>query len=335
MRSCLRGFPDISARLARRGPQPADAGWRVVAPFMRGYAPSSLSADGSYHVDALMDRARCGCSGSGPDPPAVTPSSIGHDWGAISRRRRHSRDAGQPVRQSGHHFGAVCRRRSVRWAGCRAGPSWPLPVAPPAAAQLVPYLFFQLPGVAGAFGRAGGAQARGGTGPRATSAEDARTVLDAIGEPANWRAALGYYRAMVRGSRPPARYAALHQALAGGAGVADAAHLHARDHGCASPDYIEWVRRVLPPAGSASTWSTAVGISCSSTSRQRRHRRPHPGFHRAWQPTGSPRSARADVLDVLQDAQRHLLAVRVRGCTKQIWMPRWHRWRSRPDATRI
>ena len=34
-----------------------DAGWRVVAPFMRGYAPSSIPTDGNYHVGVLIDDA--------------------------------------------------------------------------------------------------------------------------------------------------------------------------------------------------------------------------------------------------------------------------------------
>ena len=54
---CLHGFPDTAHGWRKVAPQLADAGWRVVAPFMRGYAPSSLSAEGSYHVGALMDDA--------------------------------------------------------------------------------------------------------------------------------------------------------------------------------------------------------------------------------------------------------------------------------------
>lgn len=54
------GFRKIAPRLV-------EAGWRVVAPFMRGYAPSSIPADGSYHVGALMDdalRARAAAGGT-------------------------------------------------------------------------------------------------------------------------------------------------------------------------------------------------------------------------------------------------------------------------------
>lgn len=44
---CLHGFPDTAHGWRKVAPQLADAGWPVVAPFTRGYAPSSLSAEGS------------------------------------------------------------------------------------------------------------------------------------------------------------------------------------------------------------------------------------------------------------------------------------------------
>ena len=54
---CLHGFPDTAYSWRKVAPALVDAGWRVVAPFMRGYVPSSLPSDGSYHVGALMDHA--------------------------------------------------------------------------------------------------------------------------------------------------------------------------------------------------------------------------------------------------------------------------------------
>ena len=54
---CLHGFPDTAYGWRKVAPALVDAGWRVVAPFMRGYVPSSLPSDGSYHVGALMDDA--------------------------------------------------------------------------------------------------------------------------------------------------------------------------------------------------------------------------------------------------------------------------------------
>ena len=66
---CLHGFPDTAYGWRNFAPRLAESGWRVVAPFMRGYAPSSIPSDGSYHVGALMDdalqaRSAAGCSGT-------------------------------------------------------------------------------------------------------------------------------------------------------------------------------------------------------------------------------------------------------------------------------
>ncbi len=54
---CLHGFPDTAYGWRKVAPLLADVGWRVVAPFMRGYAPSSIASDGSYHIGAPMDDA--------------------------------------------------------------------------------------------------------------------------------------------------------------------------------------------------------------------------------------------------------------------------------------
>jgi len=78
---CLHGFPDTAYTWRKVAPQLVDAGWRVVAPFMRGYAPTSVPSDGSYHVGALMDDALRVLEAAGPTGRDVF---IGHDWGAIA-----------------------------------------------------------------------------------------------------------------------------------------------------------------------------------------------------------------------------------------------------------
>ncbi len=78
---CLHGFPDTPYGFRKIAPRLVESGWRVVAPFMRGYAPSSIPADGSYHIGALMDDAlRVRSAGGGTERDVV----IGHDWGAIA-----------------------------------------------------------------------------------------------------------------------------------------------------------------------------------------------------------------------------------------------------------
>ena len=47
---CLHGFPDTALGFRTLAGHLVAAGYRVVAPFMRGYAPSSVPSDGAYHL---------------------------------------------------------------------------------------------------------------------------------------------------------------------------------------------------------------------------------------------------------------------------------------------
>ena len=44
---CLHGFPDSAQTWRHLLPELAAAGFHAVAPFMRGYAPTAVAADGS------------------------------------------------------------------------------------------------------------------------------------------------------------------------------------------------------------------------------------------------------------------------------------------------
>src|SRR4051794_12054653 len=76
----LHGFPDTAWTWRHLGPFLAARGHRVVAPFLRGYAPSGLAADG-YHVGGLMADAVGLYDELGGDDRTVL---VGHDWGAIA-----------------------------------------------------------------------------------------------------------------------------------------------------------------------------------------------------------------------------------------------------------
>ncbi len=77
---CLHGFPDTAHTWRYLLPELAAAGYRAVAPFLRGYAPSSLAADGNYQTGALVRDANALHEALGGASDAVI---IGHDWGAL------------------------------------------------------------------------------------------------------------------------------------------------------------------------------------------------------------------------------------------------------------
>lgn len=77
----LHGFPDTAYTWRHLGPALAAQGWRVVAPFMRGYAPSGVPIDGRGDVAALISDVLGIHRELGGGPDAVL---VGHDWGAIA-----------------------------------------------------------------------------------------------------------------------------------------------------------------------------------------------------------------------------------------------------------
>jgi pimeloyl-ACP methyl ester carboxylesterase len=76
---CLHGFPDGAQTWRHLLPELADAGFRAVAPWLRGYAPTGLDAQGRYQNGASVADATALHEVLGGDGSAVI---IGHDWGA-------------------------------------------------------------------------------------------------------------------------------------------------------------------------------------------------------------------------------------------------------------
>lgn len=75
---CLHGFPDSAESWADLLPRLADAGYRAVAPFMRGYPPTGIPADGDYFCDVLGADVLALLTALGEESAVL----IGHDWGA-------------------------------------------------------------------------------------------------------------------------------------------------------------------------------------------------------------------------------------------------------------
>ncbi len=76
---CFHGFPDTPHAYRHLMQDLASAGYRAVAPFIRGYAPTSIPSDDDYSTAILARDVSALHDALGGGADAVL---IGHDWGA-------------------------------------------------------------------------------------------------------------------------------------------------------------------------------------------------------------------------------------------------------------
>jgi pimeloyl-ACP methyl ester carboxylesterase len=77
---CLHGFPDTAETWREAQPAIAAAGYRVVAPYLRGYAPTEAPPDGDYRALTLGRDVLALIAALGEERAVV----VGHDWGAFA-----------------------------------------------------------------------------------------------------------------------------------------------------------------------------------------------------------------------------------------------------------
>ena len=227
---CLHGFPDSAYTWRQLLPALAAAGFRAVAPFMRGYAPTGIPADGAYQTGALAADANALHEALGGRDDAVL---IGHDWGAAAT---YGATAAAPDRW----------RRAVVMA------------VPPLAAMLEGffsyeqlkrsfYVFlFQTELAEIALTRSFVAGLWRDWSPGYDATADVAHVMDCLGTPQHVAAAIGYYRAMLDPSRHLDRYAA-EQAATAAVGSRPHLYLHGARDGCLGVDLVKDAGRHLPP----------------------------------------------------------------------------------------
>jgi pimeloyl-ACP methyl ester carboxylesterase len=78
---CAHGFPDCARSFRLQVPALVAAGFRVVAPYLRGYAPSGLARDGRYDPATIGGDLCALVQHYSPRAPAAL---VGHDWGAVA-----------------------------------------------------------------------------------------------------------------------------------------------------------------------------------------------------------------------------------------------------------
>lgn len=81
---CAHGFPDHARTFRHLAPRLVAAGYRVVAPWLRGYAPTALPPGRVTELDTLAADLNALHRAVGGTGRAVL---VGHDWGAIAGYR--------------------------------------------------------------------------------------------------------------------------------------------------------------------------------------------------------------------------------------------------------
>jgi pimeloyl-ACP methyl ester carboxylesterase len=235
----LHGFPDTAWTWRRVAPLLGDAGYRVAAPFLRGYAPSGIPGDGDYTVRALVADAMAlhGRLG-GDDRTAV----VGHDWGAIIATALAG-DRGSP-------YGRVA---------ALAVP--PLSLMNPSRQSMGPWLaamarqpfhswyigFNQVPGLAESRFEWLTRKLWRAWSPGYDAAEDLALLRDAVPDRAHARAVVSYYRAQRGAGIRPAMRPPLTPLL----------YLHGDRDGTLDPRFFPVVAARLPESSPAALVSGA------------------------------------------------------------------------------
>ncbi|STZ16419.1 alpha/beta hydrolase fold protein [Mycolicibacterium phlei] len=201
---CMHGFPDSAHSWSALAPRLVDNGFRVIAPFNRGYAPTGPAPDGDYHIGAWMSDLIDLHTHLGRPADTVL---IGHDWGAFAA----SALAAYPGSPFAAHIvmsvpplAAMDNRRrglvgNLKMSAIQLRRSWYV-------------MFFQLPVVPErVLGRVIPRLWKDWSPPGTDVRAGVAAALDALPTLAHRRAAVAYYRSTVRFTRPAAQYRGLHR----------------------------------------------------------------------------------------------------------------------------
>lgn len=180
----VHGYPDTAWTWRHLGPFLAQRGWRAVAPFTRGYAPTDLAPDDSYLVADQSADLLALHEVLGGDDRAVL---IGHDWGAVAVWDITARE---PTRFASHVaisvppppalFKPFASRRTFKVGARQARMSWyflynQLPASERGLSRVIPKLWRDWS-------------------PGYDATQDLKLVFSALAAPERQRAALRYYR---------------------------------------------------------------------------------------------------------------------------------------------
>ena len=230
----LHGFPDTAQTWRHLMPVLADMGYRVVAPFTRGYAPSAVPSDGCYQTAMLARDANALHEKLGGDNESVI---IGHDWGAPSCY--------------GAAIDAPSRWRKV--VGMAVPPTAALGMAFVQNLEQIKkswYMFFFQHGLADLVV---GANNHGfiemlwrDWSPGYDASFDLESIRKSLADPKNLQAALGYYRATLGDGYRDPQLSDLQNQMAAGVPTQPLLYLHGANDGCIGADVVESAKKIAP-----------------------------------------------------------------------------------------
>jgi len=230
----LHGFPDTAQTWRHLMPMLAELGYRAVAPFTRGYAPSAVPSDGCYQTAMLARDANALHEVLGGDGDAVI---VGHDWGAPSCY--------------GAALDAPNRWRKV--VGMAVPPTAALGMAFVQSIDQIKkswYMFFFQHGLAdlvvGANNHAFIEMLWRDWSPNYEASDDLEFVKRSLADPKNLRAALGYYRATLGDGYRDPRLADLQNQMSSGVPTQPLLYLHGANDGCIGAEVVEAARKIAP-----------------------------------------------------------------------------------------
>ena len=230
----LHGFPDTAQTWRHLMPQLAEMGYRVVAPFMRGYAPSAVPSDGCYQTAMLARDANALHENLGGDSEAII---IGHDWGAPSC------------------YGAAIDA-PTRWhrvVGMAVPPTAALGMAFVQNLEQIKkswYMFFFQHGLAdlvvGANNHAFIEMLWRDWSPGYDASVDLEFIRKSLADPKNLQAALGYYRATLGDGYRDPQLSELQNQMAASVPPQPLLYLHGANDGCIGVDVVESAKKNAP-----------------------------------------------------------------------------------------
>lgn len=233
----LHGFPDTAWTWRHLLPELAADGWHAVAPFLRGYHPTEVPADGRYQTGALVADAVALHEALGADERAVL---VGHDWGAFAAYGAAAFAADRWVRVVGSAVPPLAALVGGMFTFEQLKRSW--------------YIFFFQSPLAGPVVAADDlaliGRLWGDWSPGYDAGEDLAHVRAALGDPHNLAAAIGYYRALFD---PATHDRALEREQAAGALPVPqpTLYVHGADDGCMGRELIgDQVLDVVGPGSS-------------------------------------------------------------------------------------